>query len=842
MLAVVRDAHARRHHGARTVNLVTSLRGLRGRAPREGPSAPRGAGMLSIRHAAIARARDPRAARRPSPCSGAGLRRPGPPTRTRRRSPRGARGRPWRRSWATTRRTRWGRRRTTACARVVTDALESSLVTTSTPSSKLHVRAHEVRHGGGPARAHSRSRQRQRRGARGALRLGARGTGRLRRRHGRRRRRRGRARAQGGARPAAPGLAPPDGRRRARPPRRGGPGDEPDAHRADGRGRQPSRRAGRAGRASRSRRAPTTRASCGLFRGGHRAPRRREASLFPTLYALLPNDTDLSVYKRKGLAGLNYALIGGAARYHTPRDDLAHADLASLQHQGDDGSSPSCGRSANGKTPRRGGRRSSSSSTASGRSSCGGPREPRPAGGARSALRARLVGGGGREEGAPRAKAGGVGAPRRARGPPRRGRGRGSWPARASAGSAPRRRAGVAAPGAAPRRLPCALGALASGGDGRGAPGAPRAGAAGLWWGTGIALALLGSRDVRAPARSLSSLFVAARRGGVRGHARLGVRARREPLERLQRWAMARDARGRRACRGGGRSRSSTTASGRASSRRSRRARRWWFGRARRRWRRCPRGPCWTAALGLAIGSAAALAVAAVVAPFDAEVPAHVSLRSYATEGEETRTFLFAPGRRPAVARAAVLGAREAVALVARGSPRDPPPPRPRWPRPRQRSRWCPRSPRRLSRGPSVKLRSSRGASGVGARDTPGGRCPRRAHGGRAARASGARPQPRGALVLLRVPHDPARRRDPRTHTRDRSAGRGLRLRSHPGPARGRRAEAEGRARPRCRAVRGGRLRGRGLAASRCSADQGRDRASAASVASFTGVTAPSSV
>jgi hypothetical protein len=59
------------------------------------------------------------------------------------------------------------------------------------------------------------------------------------------------------------------------------------------------------------------------------------SSIFPTIYGLLPNDTDLSVYKRAGIAGLNYAVIGGVARYHTPRDDLAHADLRSLQHHGD---------------------------------------------------------------------------------------------------------------------------------------------------------------------------------------------------------------------------------------------------------------------------------------------------------------------------------------------------------------------------------------------------------------------------------------------------------------------------------------------------------------------------
>ena len=58
-------------------------------------------------------------------------------------------------------------------------------------------------------------------------------------------------------------------------------------------------------------------------------------SIYYTIYKLLPNDTDLTVYKRSGLSGLNFAFIGGEARYHTPRDDLAHADAGSLQHHGD---------------------------------------------------------------------------------------------------------------------------------------------------------------------------------------------------------------------------------------------------------------------------------------------------------------------------------------------------------------------------------------------------------------------------------------------------------------------------------------------------------------------------
>jgi len=58
-------------------------------------------------------------------------------------------------------------------------------------------------------------------------------------------------------------------------------------------------------------------------------------SIYYTVYKLLPNDTDLTVYKRHGIPGLNFAFIGGEARYHTPRDDFAHADAASLQHHGD---------------------------------------------------------------------------------------------------------------------------------------------------------------------------------------------------------------------------------------------------------------------------------------------------------------------------------------------------------------------------------------------------------------------------------------------------------------------------------------------------------------------------
>jgi hypothetical protein len=58
-------------------------------------------------------------------------------------------------------------------------------------------------------------------------------------------------------------------------------------------------------------------------------------SLLNTLYSLLPNDTDLSVFKANGMQGLNFAFGGNVERYHTPLDNLEHIDLRSVQQQGD---------------------------------------------------------------------------------------------------------------------------------------------------------------------------------------------------------------------------------------------------------------------------------------------------------------------------------------------------------------------------------------------------------------------------------------------------------------------------------------------------------------------------
>jgi hypothetical protein len=58
-------------------------------------------------------------------------------------------------------------------------------------------------------------------------------------------------------------------------------------------------------------------------------------SLNYEVYKLLPNDTDLSVFKRKGIPGLNFAAIEGHTAYHSALDTPANLSQASLQHQGE---------------------------------------------------------------------------------------------------------------------------------------------------------------------------------------------------------------------------------------------------------------------------------------------------------------------------------------------------------------------------------------------------------------------------------------------------------------------------------------------------------------------------
>lgn len=53
------------------------------------------------------------------------------------------------------------------------------------------------------------------------------------------------------------------------------------------------------------------------------------------IYRRMPNDTDFSVFRDRGLPGMNFAFIDGVYAYHTSVDDLEHISLASLQHQGE---------------------------------------------------------------------------------------------------------------------------------------------------------------------------------------------------------------------------------------------------------------------------------------------------------------------------------------------------------------------------------------------------------------------------------------------------------------------------------------------------------------------------
>jgi hypothetical protein len=64
------------------------------------------------------------------------------------------------------------------------------------------------------------------------------------------------------------------------------------------------------------------------------APQPVSHSLAYEIYKLLPNDTDLTVFRQRGLAGLNFAYIDGQPSYHTQLDSVSELDERSLQHHG----------------------------------------------------------------------------------------------------------------------------------------------------------------------------------------------------------------------------------------------------------------------------------------------------------------------------------------------------------------------------------------------------------------------------------------------------------------------------------------------------------------------------
>ena len=64
-------------------------------------------------------------------------------------------------------------------------------------------------------------------------------------------------------------------------------------------------------------------------------PHPQANSLSYEVYRNMPNDTDLTVFKDAGIAGVNLAFIEQSAHYHTPLDNLGNLDRGSLQHQGE---------------------------------------------------------------------------------------------------------------------------------------------------------------------------------------------------------------------------------------------------------------------------------------------------------------------------------------------------------------------------------------------------------------------------------------------------------------------------------------------------------------------------
>ncbi|WP_114753912.1 M28 family peptidase [Flavobacterium glaciei] len=58
-------------------------------------------------------------------------------------------------------------------------------------------------------------------------------------------------------------------------------------------------------------------------------------SLMYSIYKMLPNDTDLTVFREQGnIQGYNFAFIDDHYNYHTAQDDIQHLNKNTLEHQG----------------------------------------------------------------------------------------------------------------------------------------------------------------------------------------------------------------------------------------------------------------------------------------------------------------------------------------------------------------------------------------------------------------------------------------------------------------------------------------------------------------------------
>lgn len=64
------------------------------------------------------------------------------------------------------------------------------------------------------------------------------------------------------------------------------------------------------------------------------APHPIAASYSNEIYRRMPNDTDFSIFRDRGIRGLNFAHVHGAVGYHTAEDSIARLSPATLQHHG----------------------------------------------------------------------------------------------------------------------------------------------------------------------------------------------------------------------------------------------------------------------------------------------------------------------------------------------------------------------------------------------------------------------------------------------------------------------------------------------------------------------------
>ncbi len=63
-------------------------------------------------------------------------------------------------------------------------------------------------------------------------------------------------------------------------------------------------------------------------------PRPASSSLHYEIYRIMPNNSDLTVFRTGGMAGMNFGFIGRVSHYHTYLDNFENLDLGSVQHQG----------------------------------------------------------------------------------------------------------------------------------------------------------------------------------------------------------------------------------------------------------------------------------------------------------------------------------------------------------------------------------------------------------------------------------------------------------------------------------------------------------------------------